>query len=402
MGNSAKSGGDRLALKAGTLYLIAEFVTRGISFLATPVFSRLLPPAVFAEARIYESWVYLLAPIVSLSLYQSIARAKFDYEENFPSFLSSILTLMVVISRRRAGRRGFFAKGLLEQALGFGGPLLLLMLLYSLAYNGLQCIQLYERQLMHSRSNVILTALAVIPGVLTSVFFVWRYSAVADATQLLNIRIVSFFLPTTLIGFVVMIVAGRKGRSFFNLAQWRYGIRYSVPMMATTISSQVFFQSATIIVSRVVGVDAAAIVAIAMTVGYIMDILVHAVDNAWRPWLYEQINAGNFDGVRRMWKILLVGVSLVVWCLTMVAPELVLVLGGAGFKDATALICPILCASLANFLLIGYSALEQYYKKTRIAGIASVVSAVVDVALNFLFVRIFGYGAVVYTRPPPT
>jgi len=364
--------------------------------LATPVFSRLLPPSVFADSRIYESWVYLLAPIVSLSLYQSIARAKFDYEGNLPSFLSNILTLIAILA---AGVlfAGMLVGNLVKKILGFNGPLLILMLLYSLAYNGLQCIQLYERQLMHYRSNIILTMLAVIPGVLTSVLCIWINKDSTSLSHLLNIRIVSFFLPTTIIGFAAIGIAWRRGGSFFDLAQWRYGIRFSAPMMATTVSSQVFFQSAIIIVRRVIGVEEAAIVAIAMTVGYIMDILVHAVDNAWRPWLYEQISRGGFVFVRRTWKVLLLGVCVIVWCLTMITPELVLVLGGARFKAATVLISPILCGSLANFLLIEYTALEQYYKKTRISGFAGIISAVINIALNFLFVKIFGYTAVVYT-----
>ena len=395
MNENLSKPNNNLAFKAGALYLIAEFITRGISFLATPAFSRLLPSAVFADSKIFESWTYLLAPIISLSLYQSMARAKFDYNEKFASYLSSTLSLIAVLTTIVLFA-GIFLRNLAVRLLGFSAPLLLLMILYSFAYNGLQCVQLYERQLMHYKSNIILTMVSVIPGVVFSVLSVWKYASSASEMLLLNIRIISFFLPTTVIGFIVIIIAWAKGRVFYNPEQWQYGIRYSVPMMATTISSQIFFQSAIVIVRYVSGSDAAAVVAIAMTVGYIMDILVHAVDNAWRPWLYEQINEKKYSNVREMWTALIIGVSTLVWCFTMVAPELVMILGGATFKDATLLISPILCGSLANFLLIEYTALEQYYKKTRISGYASILSSIINIALNFLLVNLFGYQAVVY------
>ena len=157
-----KGPNTNLALKSGILYLIAEMITRGISFLITPVFTRILPPAVFADAKIFESWVYLIAPVISLSLYQSMARAKFDYKERYGKFLSSMLFLMMIITL------GVFIicvpfSEIFENILGFEKGLLVLMLAYCLAYNGIQCVQLYDRQLLNYKRNVALTLLGVIP-----------------------------------------------------------------------------------------------------------------------------------------------------------------------------------------------------------------------------------------------
>ena len=271
------------------------------------------------------------------------------------------------------------------------------MLIYGLAYNGLQCVQIYERQNMNYRMNVLLTMLAVIPGILISVFCIVVFGRSLTNDALLRLRLFSFFLPTTVIGLVTMMIAGKRGGVFVETSMWRYAIKYSVPMMATAISSQVFFQSAAIVVRRMVGAPEAALISIAMTVGYIMDILVHAIDNAWRPWMYEKMQDGDAKSVRGVWRIMLLAVALIVWCLTIMAPELTLLLGGASYMEAVNLICPILCGSLANFLVIEYTAVEQFYKKTRISGITSLIAAVIDIALNILFVKLFGYRAVVYT-----
>lgn len=394
--NHGKELDNRLAFKSGMLYLIAEFFTRGISFLATPIFTRLLPTAVFADVKIYESWVYLFAPIVSFSLYQSLSRAKFDFRENYDKYLSNMLSLMAIISL------GVFVLflplvGVLEHFFGFSGPLLLMMLLYCLAYNGIQSIQLHDRQLMHYKRNIVLTVLSVLPAIFISLIFVLIYSGIVTNDQLLSIRIVSFFLPTTLVGFVVMSFALAKGRSFFDLEHWKYGIKYSAPMMLSVVAAQVYFQSANLIVKKIYGLEPAAIVALAMTVGYIMDILIHAIDNAWRPWLFEQLNAEKFKKIKKIWNILFVCVTLIVWCMVMVAPELVMFLGGAKYKNSVWLIYPILCGSLANFLLIEYTAIEQYYKKTRISGYASVISIIFALSINFVFIFLFGYKVAAYT-----
>lgn len=386
---------SKLALKSGILYLFAEMITRGISFLSTPVFTRLLPPAVFADAKIYESWVYLLAPIISLSLYQSLARAKFDFGTHYSRYLSSILFLMTSISVAvLLFCIPFLAP--IEHFLGYSRSLLLLMLGYCLAYNAIQSIQLYDRQLMNYRRNISLTLLGVIPGVVTSLILVLCFRNTGSNELLLNMRIVGFFLPTTAVGFVLIAYFLTKERCFFHRQYWQYGLKYSVPLMATAVTSQIFFQSGNIFVRNLVGADAAAVVAVAMTVGYIMDILIHALDNAWKPWMFEQLNIGAGEKVKQFWKLLFLGTALLVLVLTMFAPELTLFLGGKKYTNSIHLIYPILCGSLANFLMIGYTSLEQYYKKTKISGVASVVSAIIDLILNYILIHLIGYQAAAY------
>lgn len=393
---SIQSSGDRMALKAGVLYLIAEMLTRGISFLTTPVFTRLLPPAVFADAKIFEAWVYLIAPVISLSVYHSMARGKLDFDKDYGKFLSCILFLMVLLTV-------FVFAALLPAAdyfaglFGFTKPLLLLMLAYCLAYNGIQCIQLYDRQLLNYRRNIALTLLGVIPGVAISMSLVVAFRSSVTDEVLLLLRLVGFFLPTTILGLFVMGSVFAKERTFVNLEYWKYGISCAAPLMAVAVTSQLFFQSGNIFVRNIVGSNAAAIVAIAMTVGYIMDILIHALDNAWKPWMFEQLSTGHIRRVQEFWRFLLCTVALLILFLTLFAPELVLFLGGSRYMDAVPMIYPILCASLANFLMIGYTSLEQFLKQTRISGIASVLAAGVNLLLNYYMIKAFGYRAAAYT-----
>ena len=120
---------NNLALKSGIVYLIAELITRGISFFVTPIFTRLLPTSVYADVKIFESWAYLFAPIISLSLYQSVARAKFDFKNNYSSYISSIIGLMSLISLA-VGALLFPFRSPISNLLGFSKWMMLLMLLY--------------------------------------------------------------------------------------------------------------------------------------------------------------------------------------------------------------------------------------------------------------------------------
>lgn len=387
---------NSIALKAGVLYIVAELITRGISFLTTPIFTRLLPPDVYAQVKLYESWVYLLAPILSISLYQSIPRAKYDYKSTYKKYISSILFFLLVLSALTIVVTSPFI-GAIAKILDFSKWLVVFMIVYCYAYNSLQCIQAHVRQMMLYKQNIILTFLTVVPSVLISVFFVVLYRGKVSDSDLLSIRILSFFLPPTILGIVLSLRIILKERKLFVREYWKYGVIYSAPMMIFSLSTQVLFQSDKIMVKIFCGIGETAIVALAATVGYIMDILVHAVDNAWRPWLFEKLYAKDYESIRKVWKNLLLIMGVLTWTMVMVAPELIAFLGGAGYRNATWLIAPIMCGAFANFISIGYTAIEQFYKETRCSGYASAITAVINIVLNFVFIKKFGYIASAYT-----
>lgn len=78
---------NRLAFKAGIFYIVGQLFIRGITFLTTPIYTRLLSKAQYGEIRVYESWLLIMVPIMSLSLFRSVDRAKFDMGEKYDEYV---------------------------------------------------------------------------------------------------------------------------------------------------------------------------------------------------------------------------------------------------------------------------------------------------------------------------
>ena len=74
---------NRRAFKAGIFYIVSQLIVRGITFLMTPVFTRLLSQTQYNQYKIYESWLLIFAPVMSLCLWRSVERAKYDVKEKF-------------------------------------------------------------------------------------------------------------------------------------------------------------------------------------------------------------------------------------------------------------------------------------------------------------------------------
>ena len=83
--------------------------------------------------------------------------------------------------------------------------------------------------------------------------------------------------------------------------------------------------------------------------------------------------------------------------LILIGPELVLVMGGNDYAAASILLPPIVVGLLFQFTYGLYVNIEQYEKKTIPMSIGSMIAALLNIALNYIFIGKYGYVAAAYT-----
>ena len=66
---------------------------RGIGFLTTPIFARLLSQNEFGRYSNYTSWLGILTILASLNLEASLITAKTDFRETFDEYIGSMMAL---------------------------------------------------------------------------------------------------------------------------------------------------------------------------------------------------------------------------------------------------------------------------------------------------------------------
>ena len=109
------------------------------------------------------------------------------------------------------------------------------------------------------------------------------------------------------------------------------------------------------------------------------------------------MKAGDIPAIRKRFSPLLVLVAVISLGLMLVSPEVVLIFGSSKYADAVYIIPPVAASVFFVFLYGLNSYPEFYYEKTSFLMIASVASAILNVILNFFFIRWFGYVAAAYT-----
>ena len=86
--------------KASFWFLICSFMQKGITFIVTPIFTRLLTTAEYGRFNVFTSWEYMLNIIVSLCLSFGVyQQGLVKYEDDMKKFSSSMqgLTLFLVL-----------------------------------------------------------------------------------------------------------------------------------------------------------------------------------------------------------------------------------------------------------------------------------------------------------------
>ena len=78
-----RRGSTGLAVKAGFWYVISTFLVKGLSFITHPIFAGLLSKQDMGAFSNFASWETLLLIITSLEMQNTVARAYYDFKEDF-------------------------------------------------------------------------------------------------------------------------------------------------------------------------------------------------------------------------------------------------------------------------------------------------------------------------------
>lgn len=193
---------------------------------------------------------------------------------------------------------------------------------------------------------------------------------------------------------VLMLAQGKKA---VNLRYWKYALVFSLPLIPEVLSIQIMNQADKVMVSAMTGSVCGSILALATTVSYIIWILEDSVWNAWLPWMYEKIARGEGKDIRSNWTVLMHAFGAISLALVVFAPEIIMILGGSKYRDAVYLIAPMVTGTLFRFYSYSYTAIQNFHKKTGFVAASTVSVMFLNVILNYIFIKIFGYQAAAYT-----
>lgn len=386
-----KSKTIALPVKASFWFLVTSILQKSISFITVPIFTHLLTPEEFGMINVYLSWGNILTIFATLTLWGGVFNnGMLKYDENQDSFLSSLQGLSTFVTCILFLVFVLF-EGKITEWTGLPMTLIILLFVQILFDPALNLWSAKQRFDFKYKKLVVTTIIISLANPLLGIVLVLNSNNGGVA------RIVSISVVQILVGSLFYIRNLKIGKTFFKKDIWRYALSFNLPLIPHFFSQTILNQADRIMIDRFLGADKAGIYSVAYSVGMILLFVVSSINSAFTPWVFKKMKDKTFKLIEDTSYSLLNILGALIILLICVAPEIIRIMAPPEYSEAVWAIPPIALSVYFIFLYSLFANIEFYYEKNKFIMVASVLVAIFNIILNWIFIPKYGYISAGYT-----
>lgn len=376
-------------VKSSVWYITSNILVKGLSFISIPLFTRLMTKEEFGLFNNFNSWLSVFMIIGTLSLSSSLLSARFDFKDRFDSYILSIVILGSMISLVlyviiRININYF------ENILSIDRSYINFMFIYIIVSQPIEIFQSVQRFKYKYKLSVLVSVLTSLVTIALSLYLVILLKDKFYG------RVFGNYMPLigiNLLFYVMYLIKGKK----IEVRFWKYALKICIPYVPHLLSLTILSASDRIMITNLASVSDTALYSIAYSIASIVTLLCLSINMAYSPWLGEKIHNNNIKSVYDISTPYVMIVAILVIGIMFVAPEILIFMGGKNYISAVYVMPPVILGCLFQFIYTMYVNVEQYAKKTLWMAFASILAAIINILLNWIFIPKFGYIAAAYT-----
>lgn len=377
--------------KASFWFLMCAFLQRGISFITTPIFTRILTTAEYGQFSVFNSWMQIITPIVSLNLYSGVySQGIVKFSDERDQFSSSLQGLSLVLVAAWTAIYLLFSD-FFDNLFTLTVAQMLCMFVMIWASGSFSFWSMDQRVDFKYRKLVAVTLLVSAAQPTLSIILILTSEDKVMA-RILGMTIVQFLFYSW-----TFVSQMRKGRKFFHKRFWIYALKFNLPLLPHYLSLTLLSSSDRIMISSMVGASEAGIYNLAYSISMVMSMFNTALLQTLEPWIYKKLKAGQGGDLAKVAYPTFVGIAGVNLVLIVLAPEVVGIFAPPQYYEAIWIIPPVALSVYFMYLYTFFATFEFYYEKTGYVAAATVGGAILNVVLNYVCIGMIGYMAAGYT-----
>lgn len=380
------------AFTAGIGYTIGNILIKGINFLALPIFSRLMTTEEFGVYNVFLSYDAILFVLIGMALHTSLRSASYKYEGKIDEYTSSV-SLVYFINTFFLLIVATIFGGMLSSLLGFDQIIIYLLILYSF---GSSILTLYNDRISIDYAYKKYIAIAFLNTIGNlSISLLLMFTVFNNERELG--RIFGTTITIFVIAIVLLFLLYRKSLPKYNRDYWKFGIKYSLPIIPHGISQVLLSQFDRIMINKMVGASEAGIYSLGGNIKLLLTTITSSVSASWTTWFYSEIDKGNKKIIQKRAIQLSTFFVVLSIILISISPEIIYFLGGKAYEAGKYIAVPVV---LDAFVLALYNIIvpsEYYTEKTIYIMLGTMFAAIINIITNYIFIRMFGYIAAAYT-----
>lgn len=381
------------SVKSAIVFTISSFIIKGISFLVTPIFTRIMNIDDYGIIVTYNSWLAILDVFAVMSLTSAgvFNVGLNDNSNNRDKFISNCIGLCNFTT--------LFAFSIIfiVKAFSYGGFLLrtdlLVVMFIHFLFSPAQIFWLtrqkyeykYKMAALITISSVVVSQIFAVIGVLYI-----KSDAVLFKTIGHEIGVLIFAIP-------LYILLLRRGKQYFDFKEWKKILKLAIPLIPHYLAQHIMTNSDRIMISKYVNQAGAAIYGVVSYISLIASIIWNSINASLVPYTFGKLNEKKYDDINKTCQKLLIGCAMICVLVIIIAPEVLSILAPGTYKGGVYAVPPLVFTVFLSALYNLFANVEFYHKKTGNIAIATCVAAVVNLVLNYIFIPKYGYIAAAYT-----
>lgn len=378
-------------IKNTIIIAIGKFSTQAVSFMLLPLYTTILTNREYGIYDFINTLILFLSPLITLLMDEAMFRFLVDADtEKEKKIVITQSLVFITVSILIFSILLYIILTLLNYEFKY----YLILFLIASTLNGLA--QAISRGIgnisLYSFSAFISSLLTIILNIVFIVYF-----KIGLKGLLLSYIIANTVSP--ILVFIKVKILRYVSIKNINFSKMKEMIRYSIPLVPNSVSWIIINLSSRLIITPILGAGANGIYAIANKFPNIIDIMYGYFYIAWKEEASRAIKDDNVDSyynsIYRGLKRILFSVCI---CMISILPMIFNIIINNNFLDAYKYI-PFLVVSMIFGNISGfYGGIFSAKKDTKIMGLSTAVSAIINILINILFINILGlYSAILAT-----
>ena len=381
-----------IVVKASFCYLIINVLQKGLHFITTPIYTRLLSPDEYGQVSVYLSIEQMMGTIAMFCLSAGCFDVGMqDYKHDRKSFTFSIMALSNAITIVSAII--FVALyPYIGKYVNVSVPLLIAMFANFFLQSG---FVLWSREQQYEYKYIIPGIVTIVSAIISSIFAILLICK--NPSQRVEARVIGSFLPMAVIYIVYWIYVAWRGKFKINFCYWKFAFFFNLPLIPHYLSMYVLGGSDRIMIDYLIGEEQAAYYSLAYTIASTIIIIWSAVNSALGPYEFEKFEQKKYKDLSDKMLPILTGFAGLCMLVILFGPELIHIMGTDDYLEAIYVIPPVVGGTFFQALYHVFTSILYYKKRPQIVALASISTGILNVILNYIFIPQIGYVAAGYT-----
>lgn len=377
--------------KASFWFLMCSFLQKGMSMITTPIFTRIMSTEDYGQLGGYYSWSSIIGSIVCLNLFAGVyTQGLVKFEEDKYRYSSSLqglcLTLTLAWSVVYFIAREFWNNLFTLTTSQMVAMLITVWLSASFSFWSVE----QRVEMTYTKLVVIIMAASVLQPLVSIIFVLHNDDKVMA-------RIMGGLVVEIVLYAWTFFAQLFKGKKLISKKYWIYALSFNIPLLPHYLSGSVLNTSDRIMISRIIGDSQAGIYTLAYSVSLIMMIFNNALIQTIEPWIYQKIKDKKVKDLSKVAYPAFIMVAIINVLLIIVAPEVIAIFAPPTYREGIWIIPSVALSVFFQFLYSFFATFEFYYEKTVYITCATMGGALLNIILNLVFIKSYGYIAAGYT-----